>query len=129
VTPQNYRKKKLNLLEKKGYSKHNPPLPLYNSDDVEQVFPLLNPVDFHSEINLTENISFKYHYAGHILVAAFIEITIIGEHQTKKLVFSRGLGRYQDPVLFAPKNADIVFVETTYGNRIKKLGDINSLLA
>lgn len=118
---------------KKGYSKHNPPLPLYNSDDVEQVFPLLNPVDFHSEINLTENISFKYHYAGHILGAAFIEITIIGEHQTKTLVFSGDLGRYQDPVLFAPekapKNADIVLVETTYGDRIKKLGDINNQLA
>lgn len=118
---------------KKGYSKHNPPLPLYTLEDVETVFPLLRPVGFHAEINLTENISFKYHYAGHILGAAFIEINFKGDHQTKKIVFSGDLGRYQDPVLYPPDtipaNTDIVLVETTYGNKIKKLDHVKEHLA
>lgn len=118
---------------RKGYSKHNPPLPLYTLEDVEAIFPLLRPVGFHADINLTENISFKYHYAGHILGAAFIEITFKGDTQTKKIVFSGDLGRYEDPVLYPPDqipvDSDIVLVETTYGNRVKKLDHVNEHLA
>ncbi|MFL0685541.1 MAG: MBL fold metallo-hydrolase RNA specificity domain-containing protein [Algoriphagus aquaeductus] len=61
-----------------------------------------------------------YFHAGHILGAAIVKVVIQGDHQSKKLVFSGDLGRYKDPILYPPSRipkADIVWIESTYGDR------------
>ncbi|MCS6795982.1 MAG: MBL fold metallo-hydrolase [Raineya sp.] len=105
---------------KKGYSKHNPPLPLYDEKDAQKVFPLLQSHPFQRWITLKENIQIRFQTAGHILGAAIIEVLLQGEIETKKIVFSGDLGRYHDPLMPPPtaiREADILLVESTYGNR------------
>ncbi len=104
----------------KGYSRHSTPLPLYDSEDVELVFPKVQPMPYHEEIAIDERVTLKFHNAGHILGAAIVELTIHGSQQKKKLVFSGDLGRNNDPILFPPerlKETDVLFVESTYGDR------------
>lgn len=105
---------------KKGYSKHEKPLPLYTKEEAEKVFPLLHSIDFEKEINLTDSIKISFYNAGHILGAAIVKMKIKGENQEKKIVFSGDLGRYHDPILNPPNRlpfADILLLESTYGNR------------
>lgn len=105
---------------KKGYSKHERPVPLYNEKDAEMVFPLLKEVDYHEELQVNEFITLKFYNAGHILGAAITELNIQGESQKKTIVYSGDLGRQSDPIMFPPEKlnfADILFVESTYGDR------------
>ena len=105
---------------KKGYSKHDPPLPLYNTEDAQKALKLLRPYHFDEEVFLHEKVRIKFHNAGHILGAAIVEMVLKGQQQQKTIVFSGDLGRYNDPVLRDPTPmpyADILFIESTYGNR------------
>ncbi len=105
---------------KKGYSKHKPARPLYTVSDAELVYPKLHGHDYEKEINLNENVSFKFIQAGHILGASSIQITINTDQGPKKLLFSGDLGPTNNPLHFSPsspENTDILFVESTYGGR------------
>lgn len=105
---------------KKGYSKHNPPEPLYDEKDAQKVFPLLISHPFKQWIKISDNIEIRFQTAGHILGAAIIEVLLKGEKENKKIVFSGDLGRYQDPLMPPPtpiQEADVLLVESTYGNR------------
>ncbi len=106
--------------KKKGFSKHENPQPLYKTEDVKALLPKVKSQSFAQEIKLTERISIKFNYAGHILGASIVEVIVQGESQQKTIVFSGDLGRQEDPILFPPaeiKNADVLFVESTYGDR------------
>ena len=106
--------------KKKGYSKHEDPQPLYVTEDVENVFPLIKIADYGSELSIHPKVAVKFRNSGHILGAASVELTIHGDQQKKKIVFSGDLGRYEDPMLYPPEpvqDADILFVESTYGDR------------
>jgi len=106
--------------KKKGYSKHEDPQPLYKSEDVEKVFPLIKTASYGSELSIHSKVAVKFRNSGHILGAATVELTIHGDHQKKRIVFSGDLGRYEDPMLYPPEpvtDADILFVESTYGDR------------
>ncbi|WP_113925350.1 MBL fold metallo-hydrolase RNA specificity domain-containing protein [Cognataquiflexum aquatile] len=106
--------------QKKGYSRHEKPQPLYTKEDAEKVFPLLQPIYMEQEEKINDRISFTYFNAGHILGAAILKLKIKGENQEKKIVFSGDLGRYHDPIFNPPVRvpfADILLMESTYGNR------------
>lgn len=106
--------------QKKGYSKHEKPEPLYTMEDAEAVFPLFVPQKFEQSFSIHPKITVTFYHAGHILGAAIVKFRIEGDHQTKKLVFSGDLGRYHDPILHPPTripNADIIWIESTYGDR------------
>ncbi|GAB4125361.1 MAG: MBL fold metallo-hydrolase [Raineya sp.] len=109
-----------NYASKKGYSKHEQPEPLYNTEDAEAVLPLLSGYSFKEPIQITPNLRIRYQIAGHILGAAIIEVFIKGDKTQKKIVFSGDLGRYLDPLMPPPtaiQETDILLVESTYGNR------------
>lgn len=105
---------------KKGYSRHENPMPLYTSADAEKVFPLIQTVEYGETINIHDTVSIRYSDAGHLLGSAITEVTIKGDRQIKKLVFSGDLGRQQDAMLRPPaviQEADVLFIESTYGNK------------
>jgi metallo-beta-lactamase family protein len=107
--------------KKKGYSSHENPEPLYTVEDAEAVFPLLVPQNFKKPFSIHPSVEVTYYHAGHILGAAIVKVVIKGDSQTKKLVFSGDLGRYHDPILYPPTlipEADIVWIESTYGDRV-----------
>jgi len=106
--------------KRKGFSKHAEPKPLYSEDDARMVFPLMKRFRYKQRFKIHPRIEVVYHDAGHLLGSAITEIFIRGDNQTKKLVFSGDLGRYDQEFLHDPAtitNADILFVESTYGNR------------
>ena len=115
---------------RKGFSKHEPALPLYTMRDVERALKHLKPMPFGAEFEIARDCGLKFRRAGHILGAASAEVTIGG----RTLVFSGDLGRYDDAVMADPEpvaRADYVVVESTYGDRlhaktdpVSDLGDI-----
>jgi metallo-beta-lactamase family protein len=102
---------------KEGYSKHKPALPLYNTKDVEKTLTLFAGKKEGEWISINDSIRARFQYNGHILGAAFVELDIHG----KRFVFSGDIGRNNDPLLRNPKKpeqADILFLESTYGARL-----------
>ncbi|NGP77508.1 MBL fold metallo-hydrolase [Balneolaceae bacterium YR4-1] len=101
---------------KQGYSKHDPAEPLYNTKDVEETLPYFENKEEGNWVEIDSNIRVRFQYNGHILGATFIELDAFG----KRFVFSGDVGRKNDPLLKDPKQpekADILFIESTYGDR------------
>ncbi|MGI9541722.1 MAG: MBL fold metallo-hydrolase RNA specificity domain-containing protein [Cyclobacteriaceae bacterium] len=106
--------------KRKGYSKHKDPQPLYGTEDAEAALLNLKACDYDKNVNVHHTIGVKFYNAGHILGSTLVEVTLHGNEQDKKIVFSGDLGRYDQPVLRDPEvieEADILFVESTYGNK------------
>jgi metallo-beta-lactamase family protein len=104
---------------KKGYSKHEVPKPLYTEEDVRATLPLFRSYSYDEPISITERIQVTFRDAGHLMGSAISEIVIKGDNQTKKIVFSGDIGRYNQVMLKAPykiTQADVLFIESTYGN-------------
>jgi len=102
-----------------GYSKHHPALPLYSSEDVKRVFPLLRPQRYGNSFAIAPGMQTTLRRAGHILGSASIEL--LWETSGRRLVFSGDLGRWGRPILRDPDliaEADILLVESTYGDRL-----------
>ncbi len=106
---------------KQGFSKHKPALPLYTTQDAEQVFPLLNPVDYDRPIELSKSTHARFLEAGHILGSSVIKVDAHNNRKPLSLVFSGDLGRYDRLILRDPapvKQADYLLIESTYGDRL-----------
>jgi len=112
---------------KEHYSKHEKAEPLYNVIQAEKVFPLFRVLKTNEEVLLAPEISVVFRNAGHIIGACSIELKLEG----KTLVFSGDIGRDDDVLMYSPvkpKEADYVFLESTYGNRIHPDEDVKLLL-
>jgi metallo-beta-lactamase family protein len=99
-----------------GYSKHQPPLPLFTIDDVERALKLFRVVDFDTDYELGDGWSARWTRAGHILGSASVRV----QTPSVSVLFSGDLGRTTHPVLRAretPPGADVVLIESTYGDR------------
>ncbi len=107
---------------KKGYSKHKPALPLFKVADARAALKMLEPVGFDQWRELHPGIRFKYNRQGHILGAAAVELeSKVAGGQRKSVYFSGDVGRFGVPILKEPVSypgSDVLFIETTYGNRI-----------
>ncbi len=105
---------------KKGYSKHEKPMPLYTTEDATRTFVYFKGYRYNQRIPLHPKIAIKFHDAGHILGSAITEMYIQGDKMRKKIVFSGDIGRYNKPILRNPttiKDGDILLIESTYGNK------------
>ncbi|MFH1727182.1 MAG: MBL fold metallo-hydrolase [Pseudomonadota bacterium] len=118
--------------EKEGRKSPFPIVPLYTKEDVEKTLPLFNSVKYGLDNKISENLTIKYHEAGHILGSASVEIAINQNGDIKKILFSGDMGRWDKPILEDPEfacNADYIVCESTYGNRIHdKVDDIKEKL-
>jgi len=115
---------------KVGYSKHSRPAPLFTTGDAEAALHLIKHHPFDKVISLG-NVRFSFSYAGHILGAASIQIDVKSNQSKKSIVFSGDVGRYSDPLMFEPKEsiqADILLLESTYGDRVNPMIDIEEKL-
>ncbi|HRG39112.1 MAG TPA: MBL fold metallo-hydrolase, partial [Bacteroidia bacterium] len=102
---------------REGFSKHDHAEPLYSCKDVENVVPLFAAQSLNSWIKIDTSISCRFLYSGHILGATSIELKI----GNKIIVFSGDIGRENDLLMYPPvkpEHADIVIIESTYGNRL-----------
>ncbi len=94
--------------------------PLYDADDARRLRPLARPVRYDHPVEIAPGISARFVEAGHMLGSASIEMKIEEDGRTKTVVFSGDLGPRGAPLLRDPvpfKRADVVIMESTYGNR------------
>ena len=95
--------------------------PMYEEADVDAAFDREWHYPVYGEpFILKEGIEVVYRDAGHILGSAFIEIRYREKGQERTVVFSGDIGNDQDmvlPHLETCKQADYLFVESTYGDR------------
>jgi metallo-beta-lactamase family protein len=97
--------------------------PLYAQADVERLRPLYRPLGYDRPTALAPGIAVRAVEAGHMLGSVSIEMTVEEDGQKRVVIFSgdlgpRGAPLHRDPVPF--KHADIVFMESTYGDRDHK---------
>ncbi|MDD2913673.1 MAG: MBL fold metallo-hydrolase [Candidatus Pacebacteria bacterium] len=119
--------KKKSRHKKEGRKGPHPEIPLYTIEDAKQVFPLLRGYPYKTVFEVTNEVTASFYDAGHILGAAMIELKVQSNGKTKTIIFSGDIGRWNKPILNDPtlfEKADIVFMESTYGNREHKSEDI-----
>ncbi|WP_420593104.1 MBL fold metallo-hydrolase RNA specificity domain-containing protein [Robiginitalea biformata] len=114
---------------KEGYSRHAKPEPLYSLEDVANTLPLFSSVETGEWIALpVPGWRVRYTPNGHILGSCFIEMDAGGT----RVVFSGDIGRREDLLLpppGRPRRADVLLLESTYGNRLHPDLDMEAELA
>ena len=101
--------------------------PLYTTEDAQNVFPLLVPVDYNTPFMIEEGLELLYTDCGHILGSAAINLKINEKNKEVRITFSGDIGRYSDMILRSPDifpQADFIIMESTYGNRLHDLNTI-----
>jgi metallo-beta-lactamase family protein len=112
-----------------GYSRHRDPQPLYTDRDVDEVERRFRSHAFGERVDVAEGVAATLRAAGHILGSSTVQLLLDG---ARSVLFSGDLGRPAHPVLRPPEPpaaADVVVVESTYGNRVHAAEDGDELLA
>jgi metallo-beta-lactamase family protein len=100
--------------------------PLYNSEHVEFMKDMFRPISFNTDIKISEDITASWIEAGHMLGSGSIKLTVTENGKSKIVVFSGDLGPLTLPLLRPFDHftkADLVFMESTYGDRDHKSFD------
>jgi metallo-beta-lactamase family protein len=103
-------------------SKHAPALPLYTGEDAARALAGVTRVDFGQRFTPAPGVEARFTPSGHILGAGLVTCALEG----RRLVFSGDLGRYDVPIMVDPAPvaaADVLLVESTYGNRVHPADD------
>ena len=109
-------------------SKHNPALPLYTLDEANEALKYFKPVQVEETTQLSPEISFRFVRAAHILGSCMAEVSLQTNGKLRRLLFTGDIGRVRD-VTVAPgkvvhsgpqegETADLLVMESTYGNRV-----------
>jgi metallo-beta-lactamase family protein len=108
-------------------SKHHPALPLYTFDEAQNSLQYFKPVPLGETVQISPEISFRFAQAAHILGSGMAELSVSVNGQVRRLLFSGDIGRVRDRktasgqvVRTGPaegETADVVVMESTYGNR------------
>ncbi len=104
-----------------------PEIPLYTVEDARSVLRRFETIPYRKEIEISPHIKTTFHDAGHILGASMVELKVRENGQEKTCIFSGDIGRSGRPILHDPtvfERADYVFMESTYGNRLHKEGEV-----
>lgn len=94
--------------------------PLYTKEDAEKTNRLFNKVGYERAIPMGEGITAEFHEAGHVFGSASIKLTIQQGEETRTVVFSGDVGRWDLPIMRDPcqfDQADYLLIESTYGDR------------
>ncbi|HWR00394.1 MAG TPA: MBL fold metallo-hydrolase [Chlorobaculum sp.] len=97
--------------------------PLYTVEEATAAVGRMKGLDYGQKQEVVPGISVRLHDAGHILGSAFVEVEVTEGDQTRTFVFSGDLGQYESPILNDPEaigRADVVIVESTYGDRLHR---------
>ena len=100
-----------------GYSKHAQPRPLYTDSDVDVAVKSFAPMPFDVATEAATDVQVTLRRAGHILGSSSV---VVHGAQRQSILFSGDLGRPRHPLLRPPEPpaaADVVVVESTYGDR------------
>jgi metallo-beta-lactamase family protein len=117
---------------KKGFSKHEPALPLYTYDEAVKSLELFKAIDESKPLELSSHFTLRCFSAGHILGARMIEVTVHENGSVKRILFSGDLGRFPQLILREPvvpeDGFDYMLLESTYGDRLHPRDDVGERL-
>jgi metallo-beta-lactamase family protein len=112
---------------KQKKSKHDPALPLYTFEEAQSSLQYFKPVQVGETVQLSPELSFRFVRAAHILGSCMAEVRLSVGGQIRKLLFTGDIGRVLDHKVAPGKvvhsgpqegeMADVVVMESTYGNR------------
>jgi len=109
---------------KKLLKKGEPPFEaLYTTEHVEFMRELTRPVTTNTPVTVAEGITATWIEAGHMLGSGSIKLEVIENGKKKVVIFSGDLGPVTLPFLKPFDHfdqADLVFLEATYGDREHK---------
>jgi metallo-beta-lactamase family protein len=94
--------------------------PLYQTKEADQIIAQMRSVPYKEPVQIADGIEATWVEAGHMLGSASIQLVVDDEGKRKLIVFSGDLGPQGVPILrdFEPfQQADVVFLESTYGDR------------
>jgi metallo-beta-lactamase family protein len=99
-----------------GWTRHQPARPLYTVAEAKRAIARIEPVAAGRGVRIGD-VNIDLTPAGHLLGAMSVTL----RHGGRRLVFSGDLGRADDLLMPAPQRvagADVLLVESTYGNRL-----------
>jgi metallo-beta-lactamase family protein len=111
---------------KYGYSSHKTAMPLYGVTDAKRAIAKITPIPAGRDIRLGQ-MRVSLTPVGHLLGASAVTLRSGDE----SLVFSGDLGRDDDLLMPAPQTvsqADVLLIESTYGNRMHPVSDADQRL-
>ncbi len=108
-------------INRKQLRADEPPFhPLYSGEDVERTFRLFKPVPYHEPVAVAPGVQARFVDAGHMLGSASLQLLVDENGARRTVVFSGDLGPKGAPILRDAEpfsQADVVFLESTYGDR------------
>jgi metallo-beta-lactamase family protein len=120
-------------------SKHSPALPLYTLEQAQACLQYFQPVPAEGTKQLSPELSFRFVRAAHILGSAMVELTLESKQGRRRVLFTGDIGRVRNQNVSPGKvvhsgpvegeTADIVVMESTYGNREHPTDDPRPQLA
>lgn len=97
--------------------------PLYTVAQAQECLQQLHGVDYDQVFEPAPSVRCRLRDAGHILGAAIAQVTVAEEGRERHLVFSGDIGQPGRPLVRDPtpiEDADVLVVESTYGNRLHR---------
>jgi metallo-beta-lactamase family protein len=94
--------------------------PLYDQDDVTRLMGRIISVPYDRPFDVAPGIRATFSDAGHILGSASVTLDCSENGASRRVVFSGDVGRWGLPIIrdpSPPDGADVVIMESTYGNR------------
>lgn len=109
-------------------SKHTPALPLYTFEEAQEALHYFKPVKLGETVQLSSELSFRFVRAAHILGSCMVQISLQTNGVARSLLFTGDIGRVRDHKVAPGKvvhsgptegeAADLLIMESTYGNRV-----------
>lgn len=107
--------------EREGREPPHPVVPLYTVEDADACSSLFSMVKYNGSVPVAKGMEAIFHDAGHILGSSSVELRVSQNGETRSILFSGDVGRWDSPIIRDPSilsEADYILVESTYGNRI-----------
>ncbi len=105
---------------RRGFSKHEPALPLFDEADARRALTLLRGAPYGAWLDLGSGVRARFHNSGHILGSAMVEVRFPADGREGAILFSGDVGRYDAPLHVDPEarpESDLLVIESTYGDR------------
>jgi metallo-beta-lactamase family protein len=83
--------------------------------------PQFSPIGYNNPVQIGDGIEATYCEAGHILGSTNIKVKVTQNGESRTILFSGDIGRWETPILLDPtiyEDADYILMESTYGNRL-----------
>ena len=99
------------------------PALLYTVAQAEACLEQLQGTSYDEAVQPHASVRCRFRDAGHILGSAILEVWVSDKGRSRKLVFSGDLGQPGRPIVRDPTpidSADVLVVESTYGNRLHR---------